>query len=169
MSHQWTSEEVRVLSQLGSFTDSQLSKVIAAVWGWECPPSTVRAMLQRNGVSRSTRSARTAKAAGSRFEQEVADLMAERLEDDRIVRMPKHGNRDRGDISGVRLRGERYVIEAKNCRDFELSDWVNQAEREAGNDDAAFWAVVHKRKQHGAEGAYVTMTADQWLRQVWGA
>lgn len=169
MKHQWTSEERRVLSQLGELSDSHLAKVVKAVFGWECSPSQVRSFLSNQGVSRSTRKPKTAKAAGKRFEREVADYLAERLEDDRIDRMPLYGSRDRGDIAGVRLHGQRYVIECKNTQGVDLNGWISQAETEAGNDDAAFCCVIHKRRNHGVSGAYVTMTLDQLLKQVWQA
>lgn len=95
---------------------------------------------------------------GTGFESGVTDYMAAGLGDDRIERRAKTGAKDRGDIAGVRFRGQRVVVECKNCKRMELSEWLKEAEKEAGNDDAGFWAVVHKRKRYGDYGEqYVTM------------
>ena len=60
-----------------------------------------------------TRNRSSAKAAGSRFERSIADGLAQALNDDRIDRRVKTGAKDRGDIGGVRIHGQRLVIEAK--------------------------------------------------------
>lgn len=82
---------------------------------------------------------------GTKFERLIADYLAERLGDDRIDRMPLHGN-DRGDIAGVRtVLGERVVIEAKNHTRLNLAGWIGEAEVERGNADAAVGVVAFKR------------------------
>lgn len=111
------------------------------------------------------RSRASAKAAGSRFEREVADYLAARV-DDRIDRRVKTGARDRGDIAGVRAHGERIVIECKNTTRINLAGWASEARTEAENDGAAIGVVVHKRHGNGKPGEqWVTMTlADfAWL------
>lgn len=111
------------------------------------------------------RSRASAKAAGSRFEREVADYLATRV-DDRIDRKVKTGARDRGDIAGVRVHGERIVIECKNTTRINLAGWASEARAEAENDNAAIGVVVHKRHGNGKPGEqWVTMTlADlAWL------
>lgn len=95
---------------------------------------------------------------GTGFESFMTQDLAESLDDDRIERRAKCGTKDRGDVSGVRFRGRRFVLEMKNCKRMELAAWVDEAEVEAGNDDAPFFAVVHKRKGRGkADAQYVTM------------
>lgn len=94
-----------------------------------------------------TRSRRSAKQAGTRFETAIARALSEALDDDRIERRAKSGAKDRGDISGVRLHGQRVVIEAKDCARMDLPGWTREAQIEAGNDDALVGLVVHKR--HG--------------------
>lgn len=94
-----------------------------------------------------TRSRRSAKAAGTRFETAIASALAEALDDDRIERRSRNGAKDRGDVSGVRLHGQRIVIEAKDCARMDLPGWTREAQIEAGNDDALVGLVVHKR--HG--------------------
>lgn len=102
------------------------------------------------------RSRKSAKAAGSRFEREMADYFASALDDDRIDRMPRHGVNDRGDIAGVRLHGQRIAVECKNVTRMNLPQWVDEAHREAGNSDALAGVVVAKR--HG-----VSDPASQWV------
>ena len=61
-----------------------------------------------------TRSRRSAKAAGTRFETSIANALATALDDDRIERRARNGSKDRGDIAGVRLHSQRVVIECKD-------------------------------------------------------
>ncbi len=107
-----------------------------------------------------SRNRSTAKIAGSSFERLVADYLAVELNDRHIDRRVKSGNKDRGDIAGVKtIRGGRVVIECKNTSRDNLPLWIREAEIERGNDDAAIGVVAHKR--HGSakpEDQYVSMT-----------
>lgn len=94
-----------------------------------------------------TRSRRSAKTAGTRFEGVIATAVRLALDDDRIERRARTGAKDRGDIAGVRLHGQRVVLECKDCARLDLPGWTAQARLEAGNDDALVGLVVHKR--HG--------------------
>jgi hypothetical protein len=111
-----------------------------------------------------TRSRATAKQAGTKFESDVVRYLRERLGDDRIERRAKSGAKDRGDIAGVRTAlGERVVIECKDVARLNLSGWVDEADIERGNDDAAVGLVAHKRRGYGPAqmgGTYVTMTLE---------
>lgn len=93
-----------------------------------------------------TRTRRSARQAGASFERSIANYLAEILEDERIDRRVKRGRDDRGDISGVRVHGQRVVIEAKNCAKLDLPGWVREAQLECGNDDALVGVVCHKRR-----------------------
>ena len=94
-----------------------------------------------------TRSRASAKAAGAKFERQIADALAAALDDDRIDRRVKRGIDDRGDIGGVRIHGQRLVLELKNTSRLDLPAAKREADIEAGNDDALCGLVVHKR--HG--------------------
>jgi hypothetical protein len=94
-----------------------------------------------------TRSRASAKAAGTRFESLIAAALRYALDDDRIERRVRNGAKDRGDISGVRIHGQRIVLEIKDCARIDLPGWTKEAQIEAGNDDALVGLVVHKR--HG--------------------
>ena len=103
-----------------------------------------------------TRSRRSAKQAGTRFETCVAAALAAALDDDRIERRSHNGAKDRGDISGIRLHGQRVVIECKDTATLRLPEWTAEAQLEAGNDDALVGLVVHKRRG-------VSDPARQWV------
>jgi len=120
---------------------------------------TIENGSQEESVSRSrARSRRSAKAAGSSFERLVADYLAG-VVDDRIDRRVKTGARDKGDIAGVRVHGQRVVLEAKNTARINLGTWAAEAEVERVNDDALVGVVVHKRHGKGSAGdQWVTMT-----------
>ena len=108
---------------------------------------------------------------GASFEQLVADYLAAALQDDRIERRVKHGTQDRGDIAGLRIRGKRAVVECKNHQRMELAAWLDEAERERGNDDAEFGIVVHKRKGCGTAKAgrnYVTTDLETFTAIIAG-
>ena len=102
-----------------------------------------------------TRSRASAKKAGSSFERTTADYLAA-VVDDRIDRRVKNGAKDRGDIGGVRIHGQRLVLECKNTAKISLGPWANETEIERGNDDALAGAIIHKR--HGTANP-----GDQWV------
>lgn len=115
------------------------------------------------------RNRKSAKAAGSRFEREVAEALAHALDDDRIERRARNGNRDRGDIAGLRIHGQRIVVEAKNCARINLAGWAAEADIERGNDDALAGVIAHKR--HGTGNPldqWITMTVREFAALIAG-
>lgn len=114
------------------------------------------------------RSRASAKAAGSKFERDIADHLA-KLVDDRIDRRVTGGSKDRGDIGGVRVHGQRLVLECKNTSRINLGTWITEAHTEAGNDDALAGVIVHKRHGKGKPGdQWVTMTVDDLIALITG-
>ncbi|MGO2362320.1 MAG: hypothetical protein ACTH6N_14490 [Brachybacterium tyrofermentans] len=105
-----------------------------------------------------SRTRASARAAGARFERQIADWLAEHL-DDRIDRRVKTGSKDRGDIGGVRHRGRRVVLELKDTARTDLAGWIREAHLEAGNDDAAIGAVIAKRRG-------TADPAEQWVHMT---
>lgn len=105
-----------------------------------------------------TRTRASAKAAGARFERTVADYLRDNVSEF-IDRRVKTGAKDKGDISGVRSRGKRVVIECKDTTRTNLAGWITEAHTQAGNDDASVGVVVHKRTGTANPARqYVTMT-----------
>lgn len=103
-----------------------------------------------------SRTRRSARQAGSRFERIIADWLATNL-DDRIDRRVKTGAKDRGDLGGIRTIGNgRVVAELKNTSRTSLGTWQAEAEVERGNDEALAAVVIHKR--HG-----VADPGQQWV------
>lgn len=102
-----------------------------------------------------TRNRASAKKAGTTFERQVADYLAQHV-DDRIDRRAKTGSKDRGDIAGVRIWGQHLILECKNTTRLNLAGWMNQAEIERGNDDALAGLIIHKRHGNNQPG-------DQWV------
>lgn len=98
-----------------------------------------------------TRNRASAKAAGTRTESAVAAYLAAHV-DERIERRRQSGAKDRGDISGLRVHGQRAIVEIKDCARLEIGSWLTEAETERGNDDAAAAFVVAKRRGKGQPG-----------------
>jgi len=116
-----------------------------------------------------TRNRASAKAAGSKAEKDVADYLAQALNDDRIERRVRNGAKDRGDIGGLRVHGQRLVAEVKNCARTDLASWIAEAQIEAGNDDALAGIVISKRKGTTDVGRwYVHMTVEELIALITG-
>ena len=115
------------------------------------------------------RSLKTAKAAGASFEKLVADYLAEMV-DDRIERRRLEGKNDRGDIAGLRVHGQRVVLECKNYGGrIEAASWIAEAEVERVNDNALAGVVVAKRKGTQQPGEqYVFMTLRDFVALIEG-
>lgn len=116
-----------------------------------------------------TRSRKSARTAGTAAERKAADWLAAELDDDRIDRRPKRGSADRGDIGGVRVHGQRLVIEVKDCAKLDLAGWVGEAEVERGNDDALVGVVLHKRRGKADPADwYVTCSGADFIALIFG-
>ena len=94
-----------------------------------------------------SRTRKTAKQAGTRFERLISDYLRDNL-DDRIDRRVKTGAKDCGDIANVRdSHNRRIVIEAKDYGGkLNLPQWTKEAHTEAENDDAHVGLVIAKRR-----------------------
>jgi hypothetical protein len=111
----------------------------------------------------------SARAAGARTERHVADYLADALDDDRIDRRVKTGAKDRGDIGGLRVHGQRLVAEVKDVAKTDLPGWTSEAHVEACNDDALVGVVISKRRGTTDPGRYwVHMTVDDLLALLTG-
>ena len=116
-----------------------------------------------------TRSRRSAKSAGTAFETAIARHLAHALDDDRIERRTRNGAKDRGDIGGLRIHGQRLVVEVKNCARTDLAGWTAEAQLEAGHDDALAGVVCHKRHGVGDPARqWITMTVADLVALITG-
>ena len=118
-----------------------------------------------------TRNRKSAKSAGTKFEQDVATYLRLALHDERIERRARNGNKDRGDVSGLIHMGGRIVVE---CKDYggqiKAAEWTREAEIERGNDDAVAGIVVAKRRGTTAPGEqWVVMTLADLVSILTGA
>ena len=115
-----------------------------------------------------TRSRATARKAGTAFERLIADHLAAHI-DDRIDRRVKTGGKDKGDIAGLRVHGQRVVLECKDVARLNLAGWVTEADIERGHDDALAGFVVHKRRGTTDAGdQYVTGTVRDLIALISG-
>lgn len=92
------------------------------------------------------------KAKGSKFEREVVEYLRQAgfpYAERRALR----GTLDAGDIAGV----VGWTLEAKNQKAMNLGEWCKEAAQEAVNAGGRRWAVIHKRRQHNASEAFVTL------------
>ena len=86
-----------------------------------------------------------------------------------LSRMPLHGTRDQGDISGYEIRGHALACEAKNWRNPNASTFANQLKAEVANLRAKYGIVVFKRPGAGAKrfgDNYVLTTLEYWNEMV---
>lgn len=103
------------------------------------------------------------KQKGTAFESAIVEYLQNQLCDETIERRALNGTCDRGDISGVTFCGQRMVLECKNEARMRLADYIREAETEARNDNASYYAVIHKKRGVGISTAqtigqqYVTM------------
>ena len=92
--------------------------------------------------------ANRSKAIGTNFESQCVRYLRQRLNDDGIERRALHGNKDMGDIFGLRAHGHTGIVECKSVKQYGKADvdkWRCQTvtERENAGVDFAL-LVVHK-------------------------
>ena len=76
-----------------------------------------------------------------------------------VERRTLNGAQDKGDIAGI----PSVIIEAKNCKEFRLAEWVTEAEKERVNAKALVGVVWAKRRGKASAGdGYVIMTGGQF-------
>ncbi|MEE2058952.1 hypothetical protein [Rhodococcus artemisiae] len=116
-----------------------------------------------------TRTRKSAKAAGQRFESDIADYLATHI-DDRIERRRLNGINDRGDLTGLKVHGLRTVVECKNYGGrFEVGTWLGETETARHNDHADIALVAAKRRGTTHPGNQVVfMTLDDLIALITG-
>ncbi|KMT46799.1 hypothetical protein AC069_03580 [Gardnerella vaginalis] len=101
------------------------------------------------------------KQKGTAFESAIVEYLKYKLCDETIERRALNGTCDRGDISGVTFCGHRMVLECKNEARMRLADYVREAETEAANDSAFYYAVIHKK--HGTGISTLQTVGQQYV------
>lgn len=89
------------------------------------------------------------KQKGTAFESAIVEYLQNQLCDETIERRALNGTCDRGDISGVTFGGHRMTLECKNENRMRLAEYMREAETEATNDNAHYYAVIHKKRGVG--------------------
>ncbi len=93
---------------------------------------------------------------GPLWEKQVVEFLREHGFPD-AERRVRGGARDRGDIAGV----PGWTLEVKNSGVMEMGRAMAEAQKEADNSLAAYYAVIFKRRNHSVGDAYVVMTLEQ--------
>lgn len=94
-----------------------------------------------------SRSRSSAKKAGTQFETDVSEYLKKRLGKP-ILRMPKSGSVDKGDIAGVQKAGKDVAIECKSPgrnSPLQLPKWAKETETEAKNLGTKYGILLIKR------------------------
>ena len=105
--------------------------------------------------------------AGAGFESALEQYFRDHAFD--VMRLPKQGRKDRGDLV-LRDVGEWLVIEAKNEKVIDLSGYLRELDVEKANFDQVKTVdmpvngvVIVKRRNHGIGKAYVVTTVDDYF------
>ncbi|MBB5167149.1 hypothetical protein [Mycobacterium sp. AZCC_0083] len=88
---------------------------------------------------------KSAKAAGSKFNWDIARALSKALGDPNITKAPAWGAKDKGDIVNVRIDGHDIVIQTKDVARIDLPKGVGAAKVQAVNANALAGIYVHKR------------------------
>lgn len=93
-----------------------------------------------------SRNRASAKAAGSKFNWDIARCFAKELNDSNITKAPSWGAVDKGDIVNVRIDGHNLVIQTKDVARLDLPGGTGDARVQAVNAGALAGLFVHKRR-----------------------
>lgn len=108
-----------------------------------------------------TRNRRSAKDAGSAFEQWTADYLAGTLGMP-IERRTKHGANDMGDIAGARVHGNDVVVECKSLSSPNLWRILDETDAERRNAGAQLGIAVLKVPGCGRASMERQLAAMDW-------
>jgi len=110
------------------------------------------------------------KQKGTKFETDVVNFL--RKLGHFAERLARAGSKDQGDIVAI-IAGQTYILECKNRKSINLPQFWAEAQTEAANyakarglsvEPPAF--VIVKRKQHGADKAWVVQPLEKWIEQM---
>lgn len=118
-----------------------------------------------------TRSRKTARAAGTSFATWLVEYWRKAFGTRTIERRALTGRKDEGDIAGLNCHLGPIAVEVKNHNRIDLAGWIQEAQIEASNADAAFGIVVAKRRGYGRESMgdqYVITRLEDYTRLLGG-
>lgn len=112
------------------------------------------------------RSRASAKKAGTLFESQCAQYLTETL-GTKVIRAPKNGAKDKGDIYGLEFQGSEVVMECKSPgRDvsWSLSGWWKETTKEMDNAETDLGILAVKRMGKSTEKSICIMDEERWER-----
>lgn len=112
------------------------------------------------------RSVATAKKAGTLFESEVAKYLTEKL-NKHIIRMPKTGAKDSGDIHGVTRGGTPVAIECKSPGEksnWSISGWWSETEQETLNIHGEVGFLIVKKFRKSTSESICIVDESMWKK-----
>lgn len=95
------------------------------------------------------------RAKGTKFETAVATYLRMATGQE-IERNPLYGDGDRGDLRGLKIKGEPITVECKNTKKLEVSNFLDQVEKESANNLSDYGIVVWKRPKIGIDSPLKT-------------
>ena len=105
-----------------------------------------------------------AKRKGTSWETEVVRYLSSHGFPN-VYRQVPMGPKDEGDIGGV----PHFALEAKNVKTITLSEFVKQANHEAGNKGVPWGVSVIKKRRANVADGYVVMDLATFAEVAWAA
>lgn len=96
---------------------------------------------------------------GSQWATEARDYL--RSQGFTVEKLVPEGSRDRGDL--IVFERPDIVWELKNTKTIDLAGTLKEAKKEAENAGAPYYLALHKRRNHSAAQAYVTMPLEVFV------
>ena len=110
------------------------------------------------------RSRASAKKAGTLFESQCAQYFTETL-GRKVIRAPKTGAKDKGDLYGLMFHDDEVVVECKSPgRDvsWSLSGWWNETIKEMDNAGTHIGILAVKRMSKPTNKAFCILDEERW-------
>lgn len=111
------------------------------------------------------RSRASSKAAGTNYETKIAKYLAE-ITGKPIIRMPKTGALDKGDIFGLLFHNQHVAVECKSPgkdQGYKMSQWMRETEVETVNSASVAGILLIKRFRSSIPDSLCVMNKDTAL------
>jgi hypothetical protein len=106
-----------------------------------------------------------AKQKGTTYETQVRTYLNDN-DFPNAERQVLQGTKDTGDIKGIQSTTGKIILQCKNHKTMQLSEWLTATNEQADNANA-LGILIHKRKGYGENKfgqQYATMTLDTLLK-----